>query len=208
LTDPFERAVERLEHEGLVGYPTETVWGLGADASSALAVDRLRRFKGRPADKPLPVLVTGLAALEKLVVSVSPLVRELAEAFWPGPLTLVLPSPARLAPGVARSDGGLGVRCSAHPVASELAARLEREGRGPLTATSLNRSGEPPAATRAEAAKWCGVAIAEPLLLETGPDAGGESPSTVLDLTGPYPEWVRRGPLATDLERWLRVEAR
>ncbi len=204
----LERAVARLTQGDLVAYPTETVWGLGADARSALAIDRLRHFKGRPADKALPVLVTGLVALEKLGVSVCPLARELAEAFWPGPLTLVLPSHARLAPGVARADGGLGVRCSAHPVASELTARLERTGRGPLTATSLNRSSEPPAVSRVEAAKLCGSGIGEPLLLEAGPDAGGESPSTVLDLTGPHPALVRRGPLAADLAPWLRAEPR
>jgi hypothetical protein len=108
-------------------------------------VERLRRWKGRAPENPLPILIEGSEALVRLGVELSPIPRRLAEAFWPGPLTLVLYCPEPFAPGVAREDGAVGFRCSSHPVAAALARRVARAGVGPLTATSLNRSGEAPA---------------------------------------------------------------
>jgi len=189
-------AVARLAAGGLVAFPTETVWGLGADARSELAIGRLRRWKGRDAGQPVALLVAGAAALAALGIELPPAARRLADAFWPGPLTLVVPAaPGRFAAGVARADGALGLRCSPHPTAAALAAAVARAGIGPLTATSLNRHGEPPARTRAEAAALCdGVAC-----LDAGPDAGAGAgggaaePSTVVDCTGAQPRVLRAG---------------
>jgi len=207
LSTPVEQAIGLLGRGGLVAYPTETVWGLGADAARAEAVGRVVQWKGRSSDKAFPVLVGGLASLEKLGVEVGPLARELAEAFWPGPLTLVLPSRACLAPGVARGDGALGVRVSAHPVAHALATGLERAGGGPLVATSFNRSGEAPARSRAEAERLCRVCpAAPPRLLDASPDAEGGEPSAVLDLTGPRPALLRSGALAASLAPFLAAQ--
>ena len=98
--------------------------------------------------------------------------------------------------GVARADGAVGVRCSSHPLAQRLARELEKRGLGPLTATSLNRSGESPARTRAEARRSCEEDPAGPFLLaEPGPDAGGAQASTVVDVTGACPEVLRWGAL-------------
>ena len=197
----FAGALERVRAAGLIAYPTETLWALGADASSTAALERLGRWKRRSDAQPIAVLVEGLASLAPLGIEVDDRARSLAGAFWPGPLTLVLPCRRAFAPGVARSDGAVGVRCSPHPVAAELAAAVAAAGLGPLTATSLNRHGEPPARTRADAERMCvdadpGDEGDAPLLV--GPDgceAGGGTPSSVVDLTGARPRLLRRGAL-------------
>lgn len=192
VSDP-EEAAEHVRGGGLLAYPTETVWGLGADAASAEAVARLRAWKGREADRPIAVLVADAAALPGLGLAVPEAAWCLAHAFWPGPLTLVLPAgpgeAGRFAPGVARQDGAVGVRCSPHPAAAALARALARAGAGPATATSLNRSGEPPAASAAAAARLCAERRpgdpAAPRLMEIGAaPVSSAAPSTVVDCTG------------------------
>ena len=200
--DPLADAVARIAAGGLVAFPTETLWGLGADARSEAAVVRLRAWKGRGEAQPLSVLVTGVPALEALGVAVGPLARSLASAFWPGPLTLVLPCRDGFATGVARADGALGLRCSPHPVAASLARSLEAAGIGPITATSLNETGAAPARTRAEAVRACarGAGGDAPLLFAgDGLDAGGGRASTVVDLTGPAPRVLRWGAVSHDM---------
>jgi L-threonylcarbamoyladenylate synthase len=199
-TDPLDEAVRRLRVGSLVAFATETVWALGADSRSDAAVDLLRAWKGRDADRALSVLVPGLAAAEALGARMSPSARLLARTFWPGPLTLVLPvAEGRFAPGVARADGAVGFRCSPHPVADALARRLDAAGVGPVTSTSLNRSGEPPALDRAQALCECGGGASGPWLLDgAGPDAGGGAPSSVVDLTGPAPVMLRAGPVTAE----------
>jgi L-threonylcarbamoyladenylate synthase len=195
--DAIARAVAGVRAGGLIAYPTETVWGLGADARAAGALARLRRWKGRGPSQPLAILVEGIEALPALGFEVGAAASRLAAAYWPGPLTLVLPCRETFADGVARGDGAVGVRCSPHPVAAALARALAREGAGPVTATSLNRSGEPPARTRREAAAHCSGPDA-PALVDAGPDAGGGPPSTVVDLAGAAPVVLRYGALAAE----------
>jgi tRNA threonylcarbamoyl adenosine modification protein (Sua5/YciO/YrdC/YwlC family) len=195
----LDSAVAELRRGGLLAYPTETLFGLGADGRSTTAVERLRRWKGRGAQKPLPILVEGSEALALLGVDLSPLPRRLAEVFWPGPLTLVLHCPEPFAPGVAREDGAVGFRCSTHPVAAALARRAAREGIGPLTATSLNRSGEAPARTRSQAASYCDGRPGSPILMDLpGAVATGGTPSSVLDVTGPRPRMLREGAISSE----------
>jgi tRNA threonylcarbamoyl adenosine modification protein (Sua5/YciO/YrdC/YwlC family) len=194
----LERAMEALRSGALLAYPTETLYGLGADGRSADAIERLRSWKGRGPGQPLPILVEGSEALARFGVELSPLPRRLTDAFWPGPLTLVLDCPERFAPGVAREDGAVGFRCSPHPVAAALARRAAREGIGPLTATSLNRSGGEPARSREEAAGYCDGRPGSPLLVDVpGAEAGGGAPSSVLDMTGPEPRMLREGAIST-----------
>jgi tRNA threonylcarbamoyl adenosine modification protein (Sua5/YciO/YrdC/YwlC family) len=201
--DAFAEAASRLRAAGLVAYPTETVWGLGADATSEPALEALRRWKGRADDAPISVLVEAPEALRALGCEPLPAALRLAAAFWPGPLTLVLRCARRFARGIARHDGAVGLRCSPHPVAAGLAARAAREGLGPVTATSLNRSGEPAARTREEARALC-AGPGAPALLDAGSDAGGAPASTVLDLTGPRPVLLREGALSrATLAPWL-----
>jgi L-threonylcarbamoyladenylate synthase len=184
-----ESALERALAGELIGFPTETSWGLGADARSEAALARLRRWKGRDAEKPISVLVAGEADLARLGAELGPAARRLASAFWPGPLTLVVRCKMPLAAGVAGPGGALGLRCSSHPVAARLSALALERGVGPLTATSLNRSGEPACWTRAEAEALAGAA----LVLVAGPDAGGAEASSVVDASGAEPILLRAG---------------
>jgi L-threonylcarbamoyladenylate synthase len=188
-------ALARLAGDGLVAYPTETVWGLGAAARREPALARLRAWKGRGEAHAVAVLVPDAAALDALGAELTPAARALAARFWPGPLTLVLRCAARFASGVAGEGGGVGFRCSPHPAAAALARAAWRDGLGPLTATSLNRTGRPPARTRAEAAALCAAPEGPALLEGDWPDAGGLAPSSVVDLTGAAPRLLREGAL-------------
>jgi len=187
-----EGAIARVAAGGLLGFPTETSWGLGADARSEAALAQLRRWKGRDAEKPISVLVAGDADLARLGARMTPAARRLVAAFWPGPLTLVVRCEARLAAGVAGPGGAVGLRCSPHPVAAALAALALRRGVGPLTATSLNRSGARACETRAEAEALAGDAIA----LVSGADAGRAPASSVVDASGAEPVVLREGAVS------------
>jgi len=189
-------ALAALRADRPVAFPTETVWGLAVSARSEAGMAALRAWKGRDAGQPVSVLVSDPAALEALGIALPPLGRRLAEAFWPGPLTLVVPCRAVLAAGVARADGALGLRCSPHPAARGLARAAEAAGLGPLTATSLNRHGEPPAADLEGARTLCAGPGAPHLFFDrAGGDAGGEAPSTIVDLTTAPARVLRAGPI-------------
>ncbi|MEX2599973.1 MAG: L-threonylcarbamoyladenylate synthase, partial [Dehalococcoidia bacterium] len=138
-------AAEAIRNGRLVGMPTETVYGLGADALSAEAVARIFEAKGRPADNPLIVHIADIADLETVAASVPEQARLLAEAFWPGPLTLVLPRGERVPAVTSAGLDTVAVRMPAHPVA----LALIRAAGTPIAAPSANRSGRP-SPTRAE----------------------------------------------------------
>lgn len=217
IAEAIAAAVEHVRAGGLLAFPTETVWGLGADARSEAAVERLRRWKGRDERQPISVLIADIESSASVGASLEGTARRLAEAFWPGPLTLVVPAPpGRFAAGIAREDGAVGLRCSPHPLAAALIAALARAGVGPLTATSLNHHGAPPARTREEASALC-RGVDAPLCLDAiadgdaatrarpTPDAG--APSTVVDCTGAQPLVLRVGAIApAELERVLDQE--
>ena len=143
----LDDAIEALADGELIVYPTETFYALGADAYCAPAVARLFAAKGREVNQPIALIAADDAMAFAVAREIPPPARELADAFWPGPLTIVLPARPGLPEGLAGPDGGVGVRVSSHPVARELARRLGR----PLTATSANLSGRPPALTVAQA---------------------------------------------------------
>jgi L-threonylcarbamoyladenylate synthase len=194
--DPIGDAVKRVAAGGMVGYPTETVWGLGVDATSQAAIDRLRTWKGRADEASISILIADMPDLEACGFIVEEAVQKLAGAFWPGPLTLVIPCRGSFANGVGRSDGAVGVRCSSHPLAAALARRCEAEGMGPLTATSLNRSGSPAAKTRSEADANAGSGPDAPLIVDVeGSEAGGDLESTVVDVSSARPEVLRWGSI-------------
>jgi L-threonylcarbamoyladenylate synthase len=196
IPDPLGDAARWVRDGGLLAYPTETVWGLGADAGSETAVQRLRGWKGRSEHAPLSILIEDAHVLELLGFEANAAARRLISEFWPGPLTLVLPCRRRFASGVARDDGAVGVRCSLHPLAAALARRLSSEGVGPITSTSLNPSGEPAVRTRREASAYCDDGPSAPRMLEVeGAEAGGQQASTVVDLAGGRPEVLRWGGL-------------
>ncbi len=196
-------ALEQLRNDHLVAYPTETVWGLAALARSARALESLRTWKGRGAQQPISILVSGAAVLPELGFQVDERARALIDRFWPGPLTLVLTCEGGFAPGVARNDGAVGVRCSTHPVARQLVACVEQAGLGPITSTSLNKSGEPGADSLEAARSLCAVSEGEIYLMQL-PGAklrvtGHAAPSTVLDLTADEPQVLRWGAIGETL---------
>ncbi len=209
IPDPIGDAVARVRDGGLIAYPTETVWGLGADARSDASLERLRRWKGRDGGEPVSILIASLDHLASLGFEVNAEAERLAAEFWPGPLTLVVHCGGRFARGVAREDGAVGVRCSAHPLADAIARRLHAEGVGPITSTSLTRSGLPPARTREDADSVCGNGPDEPQVIEVEEaEAGGDVASTVVDATRSRPEVLRWGAIpASELEPVLRALA-
>ncbi len=205
-----ETAVARLEADGFLAYPTETVWGLGACADRPVAIERLRAWKGRGEDSPLAVLVASVEDAVEAGCRFDSRAMRLARAFWPGPLMLIVPCDRSFARGVAREDGALGLRCSSHPLAQALVDAVGRAGLGPLTSTSLNRSGDRPARRFADAealtAGGAGRDLDEPLVIAAADlDAGGSAPSSIVDCTGVEPRILRVGALGSAMLRatWM-----
>ncbi|MCH2172263.1 L-threonylcarbamoyladenylate synthase [Myxococcota bacterium] len=199
IADPLGEATRSICAGGLIAYPTETVWGLAVDANNPDALEALRAWKGRGEDQPISILVHHADALSTLGFGAVGCAQALAKRFWPGPLTLVLPCSTDYPQGIAREDGAVGVRCSSHPLTSAWARRLWSEGSGPVTATSLNRTGDPPARTRSEASILCSGDEGGPKLLEVeGAESGGDEPSTVIDLTGEEPHILRWGAIGPE----------
>lgn len=182
----------QLLHDGqLVAFPTETVYGLGANALDAKAVLNIFAAKGRPADNPLIVHVYDRAQLTPLC-EVSPLAEKLMDAFWPGPLTLILPRKPAIPDEVAASLPTVAVRMPSHPVA----AALLRACKLPIAAPSANRSGKPSPTTAHHVLVDMDRRI--PLILDGGScDVGVES--TVLDVTSGAPCILRPGGITKDM---------
>ncbi|PYN18422.1 MAG: threonylcarbamoyl-AMP synthase [Candidatus Rokuibacteriota bacterium] len=181
-----EAAAAVLRADGLVAFPTETFYGLGAAALRPAAVRRIFDVKGRPEGKPLLVLVDSIAMVERLTTDVPPRARALMDRYWPGALTLVLRARADVPFEITAGSGTIGVRLSAHAVARALVTALG----GPVTAPSANLSGRPAPTTAAEAVAAFGDAL--PLVLDGGATQGGR-PSTVLDVTVDPPRVIRAG---------------
>jgi L-threonylcarbamoyladenylate synthase len=187
--EPIARAARVLRTGGLVAFPTETVYGLGANALNPTAVAGIFAAKGRPGNNPLIVHVTDAAAAERLVTEWPERARVLTERFWPGPLTLVLPRRPEIPDLVTGGGATVGVRAPAHLVARAL---LEAAG-VPVAAPSANRSSEL-SPTRA-AHVYAALNGRVDLILDGGPTSGGLE-STVLDLTTRYPTLLRPGLIA------------
>jgi L-threonylcarbamoyladenylate synthase len=181
---------------GLVAFPTETFYGLGAHALDEAAVARVFRAKGRPGDKPLLVLVDSLAMVERVAREVSVRARRLMDRYWPGPLTLVLPAHPALPAALTAGTGTIGVRLSGHAVARGLVAAVGT----PVTAPSANPHGGASPRTADEVLAGLGTRV--DLVLDGGRTPGGPA-STVLDLTGRQAVVLRAGaivPTGEDLE--------
>jgi len=166
-------AIAALQAGELVVFPTETVYGLGADPKRPQALRRVYALKGREPDKPVALIAADAASAFALASEVPADARLLARAFWPGPLTLVLPARQGLDPAIVGPGGGVGVRVSPHPIASALARALG----GAITATSANLAGAPPASTIAQARRALGARIS--IYLDVGP-LKSNAPSTVV----------------------------
>jgi L-threonylcarbamoyladenylate synthase len=179
-------AAEILRAGGLVAFPTETFYGLGAAAFDPAAARRIFAVKGRPESKPLLLLVDGEAMLSTVAADVPPGARALMARYWPGALTLVLPARSTLPGEVTAGTRTIGVRRSAHPVAHGLVHALG----APVTAPSANPADRDPPTTAGEVLAYFDGAIE--LILDGGVTPGGP-PSTVLDVTVDPPAVLRAG---------------
>jgi tRNA threonylcarbamoyl adenosine modification protein (Sua5/YciO/YrdC/YwlC family) len=185
--DAAARAITRGE---LVVIPTDTVYGIGADAFDPVAVKALLAAKGRGREMPPPVLVSSAATLDALAVRVPEWARALTEAFWPGALTLVCHQQSSLQWDLGETRGTVAVRVPDHSVAI---AVLERTG--PLAVSSANRTGMP-AATDADAAEeMLGHAVS--VVVDSGPTPGADA-STIVDVTGATPRVLRLGAISVE----------
>ena len=194
-TDGVAHAVAALRRGDLAVLPTDTVYGIAADAFSPPAVNRLLAAKGRGRDMPVPVLVGAWRGLDGLAQHITPTMRSLVEAFWPGPLTLIVRAAPSLAWDLGETRGTVAVRMPLHPVALAVLAET-----GPLAVSSANRSGQPPAADAAEAERQLGTAVA--VYLDAG-STGDAVPSTIIDLTGDRPQLRRLGAVPVEELREL-----
>lgn len=186
-----KEAGKLLKSGQLVVFPTETVYGLGAHALDAAAVQRIFDAKGRPADNPLIVHVASVEAAKKLVASWPPLADRLSRAFWPGPLTLVLPRAPHVPDLVTAGLKSIAIRVPAHPIAQ---AVLRAAG-VPIAAPSANTSGRPSPTTAQHAESDLGDKV--PLYLDGGPASVGVE-STVVSLLGPEPVLLRLGAISRE----------
>jgi tRNA threonylcarbamoyl adenosine modification protein (Sua5/YciO/YrdC/YwlC family) len=185
--DAIRSAAFAVSNGELVVLPTDTVYGLGADAFDAPAVAELLRVKGRGRDMPVPVLVGSWNTIDGLVSVVDSRTRDLIEAFWPGGLTLVVNHAPSLSWDLGDSGGTVAVRMPLHPVAIELL-----EETGPMAVSSANRHGQPAAQTAADARAQLGDDVA--VYLEDGQVRGGVA-STIVDVTGGRPQILRLGAI-------------
>ncbi len=184
--------VTHLARRGLIAYPTETVYGFGS-VVAAPAVDRLCALKGREPGKPFLVLVSNRTMLAGLGLRLTDAGERFAAAFWPGPLTLVLPGGEGTLPDTLRGpEGGIAVRWTSH----RGAARLIQTLGSPITSTSANRPGRPSLMAAPDIERAFGAAVADGTLLVL--DAGTlptSPPSTLIDCTGPAPLMLREGAI-------------
>ena len=185
----ISRAAGIIASGGVAVIPTTGLYGLAADAYNPAAVDRVFALKGRVREKSLLVLAQNMEQIIALVDDFGPVAQKLADAFWPGGLTLVLTAKGDAPASLVSPEGAIGVRLAAHPVARALIKALGR----PVTGTSANPSGLPAPWDVAQLAQ--GIKQGAEIILDAGPLAGGPG-SSVLDISGPIPRLLREGAVS------------
>jgi len=188
-----DKAFEVILMGGVIAYPTESLYGLGALVSRPEAIERIRKIKGKK--EPILILVKGVEMAERYV-HIDQQAKRLIDHFWPGPLTIVLPAKMGMAEAVRSGSAGIGIRWSSDPFAQALVERAFE----PITSTSANRSGKPPLTDAEEIEKELGDEV--DLIIDAGKKQGPAS--TVLDLTGAEPKLIREGVIKfDDLKRFF-----
>lgn len=193
--DAIQEAAKLIQLGRVVAIPTDTLYGLAADPFSGEAVERVFEAKGRPARLPLPLIAADATQVETWIGPLNPVARRLAQRFWPGPLTLLVPAPRALAKAVTADEATVGVRVPASVVAQAICRAAGR----PVTATSANVSGEPATADPDIVEASLGARI--DLLIDAGLTPGGAA-STIVDASGGTVRLVRDGAIP-----WKDVEA-
>ena len=199
LVPAYRAAVDAIEAGDLVVLPTDTVYGIAADAFKADAVQRLLDAKGRGRDMPPPVLISVVESLDALATDVPEAGRKLCEAHWPGPLTVICHAQGSLMWDLGETQGTVALRVPDHENTRELLSRT-----GPLAVSSANKSGQPAALDVYEAEAQLAESVA--VYLDGGEVTGGQ-PSTIVDLTGEVPHVVRIGALSMAQIREIVPEA-
>ena len=189
--DGLEAAAAALRRGELAVIPTDTVYGVAADAFNPAAVDALLAAKGRGRDMPVPVLVANPQMLAALVGDLPPAAQSLVDTFWPGALTVVVRHTPHLSWDLGEARGTVAVRMPDDALALDLITRT-----GPLAVSSANRSGHPPATTMLDARLQLGASVA--VYLDGGPRPSAV-PSSIVDLTGDTPRLLREGAIAVDV---------
>ncbi len=187
--DMIEDAAQIIRTGGVICFPTTSLYGLGADALNTHAVDRIFDIKGRSHQKPILIVIQHQRTLEKLVRRIPPMAEHIMQKFWPGKITLVFEAGDNLPSNLTAGTGKIGVRLALHRVA---AALIQAVG-SPITATSANLSGQPGCANIADLDAQ--IADHVDLILDAGELAGGKG-STVIDVTGEFPEILREGTVS------------
>jgi len=185
-----QAAIEAVKRGDLIVMPTDTVYGIGADAFRPFAVTALQNAKGRGRGVPPPVLVGSRSTLDGLVFGLPAVARDLVEAFWPGGLTIVVEHAPSLQWDLGDTNGTVGLRMPLHPIALEVLRET-----GPMAVSSANKHGQPTAMTADEAREQLGYAVS--VYLEGGPSESTAS-STIVDVTGDVPRVLRAGAISLD----------
>lgn len=193
----IEQAARAILEGKVAAFPTETFYGLGAEAFNIEAVQRIFTIKGREEKNPLLLLIADRGWLPRLVHKIPPRAETLMDRFWPGPLTLIFEASSSIPPLVTAETGKVGIRLTSHPIAQAL---IDRVGRA-VTGTSANRSGQPSTQTAQEV--WEALGDSVDVILDGGKTKGGLS-STVLDISISPPRVIREGALSRkELEPYL-----
>lgn len=192
----IQTALEILQTGGIVAFPTDTVYGVGALAFDNAAIESIYTAKDRPIEKAIPILIGDLSDLEKVAEDIPDMALRFATRFWPGPLTCIVPKKQTLPPAVSATST-VAVRIPDHPD-----ARALLRAAGPMAVTSANLSGQPNPSTALDVYQQLNGRI--PLILDGGKTPGGV-PSTLVDCTGDEPVILREGPISLDKLRSLLV---
>ena len=182
----IQTALKILQSGGIVAFPTDTVYGLGALAFNNTAIESIYKAKDRPIEKAIPILIGDLGDLEQVADDIPDMALRLAARFWPGPLTCIVPK-KRTLPVAVSATATVAVRIPDHPD-----ARVLLRATGPMAVTSANISGQPSPSTAQEVYEQLNGRI--PLILDGGKTKGG-IPSTLVDCTGEKPVILRKGPI-------------
>lgn len=185
----FTEVREHLLKGGIFAYPTETVWGLGVDCTNSEAVNNLFELKGRMSSKAMSVLVGNIYQARNLAVFDSQL-EKLLEIFWPGPVTFVLPAKDMVSKEITADSGFVGIRCSSHPFVRRLMQQINL----PITTTSANQSGEPPAKNKNEL-NWLPTNVMVADSSAESKENGSGTGSTVVKIFNGKIECLRAGDI-------------
>lgn len=190
-SDVLDRVVSILESGGVIGYPTDTIYGLGASINNFSAVERIIELKGRQKDKPILILAAWLEQVQSLTENFPESAKILASYFWPGPLTLVLPAAKHVTSLLTGGYGTIGVRIPSHKISLELIRRLGT----PITSTSANLSGEANPTSAEDVIRVFGDKL--DAVIDSG-KSPHSVPSTIVSITGAEIKLLREGAISKE----------